>query len=224
MKRYLYLVICLGLASNAGAQIDNYGADRANKSNLPTLELTGGRNDFDYLALKDHPARSGVPLGGIGVGNVEFAPNGRFVRIGLNNIHVPIPGSTASFFALWYKTAKQTEAHRLVLDSVDQYGLKGVKHSTYTGLFPTSDLAIDDAVVKPTIHAWSSLIPQDVKNSSLPIVYFDVELTAAADVEAAVAFSWEDFIGRGLRDPLSVEGMDGQIFSRNALVNGEDWP
>ncbi len=219
-----FLLISLGLSFVVRAQVDNYGADRASKRYVPTASGLGGRSDFNYLALADHPSRSGVPLGGIGAGNVEFAPNGRFVRIGLNNIHLPIERSSAAFFALWYKAGGRTTARRLVLDSVGQYGMDGVRHTTYTGLFPKADLATDDAVVKTTIHAWSALVPQDVKNSSLPVVYFDVELEAREDVEAAVAFSWEDFIGRGLRDPLSVKGMDGQIFSRNSLVNGEEWP
>jgi len=227
IRRYCRTLIISGglcLAISAEAQVD-YGADRANKRNVPAPNgVQGGRSDFNYLALSDHPSRSGVPLGGIGVGNVEFAPNGRFVRIGLNNIHLPIPRCTASFFALWYKTAKQTKVRRLVLDSVDQYGMEGTRHTTYTGLFPRADLTVGDPVIRSTVHAWSSLIPQDVKNSSLPVVFFDVELESSADADAAVAFSWEDFIGRGIRDPLSVKGMDGQIFSRGNLVNGEDWP
>src|ERR1700761_7431226 len=140
MMRILYsLIIGLGLANWASAQV-NYGADRANKRTIPTGNTLGGRSDFNYLALADHPSRSGVPLGGIGAGNVEFAPNGRFVRIGLNNIHLPIEKSTASFFALWYKTAKETKARRLVLDSTQQFGLDGVRHTTFTGLFPKADL------------------------------------------------------------------------------------
>lgn len=222
--RQLFLVIGLGLASIASAQVDNYGADRANKRTLPGATGLGGRSDFDYLALKDHPARSGVPLGGIGCGNVEFAPNGRFVRIGLNNIHLPIMRSAASFFALWTRADGKTSVRRLVRDSVGQYGMAGVSHTSFTGLFPKGDLHVADPVVLTTVHAWSSLVPQDVKNSSLPVVYFDVELEAHADADAAVAFSWEDFIGRGIKDPLSVKGMDGQIFSRMELVNGEDWP
>jgi non-lysosomal glucosylceramidase len=222
--RYLFLLISLGLSLLVRAQVDNYGADKANKRYVPSSSSLGGRSDFNYLALADHPSRSGVPLGGIGAGNVEFAPNGRFVRIGLNNIHLPIERSTASFFALWYKAGGRTAARRLVLDSTGQYGMDGVRHTSYTGLFPKADLAINEPVVGCTIHAWSSLVPQDVKNSSLPMAFFDVELEAREDVDASVAFSWEDFIGRGIKDPLSVQGMDGQIFSRSSLVNGEEWP
>src|ERR1700761_5656675 len=81
MMRILYsLIIGLGLANWASAQV-NYGADRANKRTIPTGNTLGGRSDFNYLALADHPSRSGVTLGGIGAGNVEFAPNGRFVEL-----------------------------------------------------------------------------------------------------------------------------------------------
>ena len=58
------------------------------------------------------------------------------------------------------------------------------------------------------------------------MVFFEVELEASEGGEFAVAFSWEDFIGRGIREPESIEGMDGQLFgqNRNALCNGEAWP
>ena len=268
-----FLIACFFVGiTTAYAQNDNYGADKANKKFVPASNSLGGRTDFNYLALADHPSRSGVPLGGIGAGNVQFAPNGRFVRIGLNNIHLPISTSKASFFALWTKTKQQTSVRRLVLDSTGQYGMSGVPHTTYAGLFPQASLSVNDdpthsdpthsattrfatnrpatpqsaapksaalnsatpnrtttsaatsLAVTSIIHAWSSLVPQDVKNSSLPMAWFDVELTAKEDAEIALAFSWEDFIGKGLRDPLSIKGMDGQIFSRGELVNGEEWP
>lgn len=71
--------------------------------------MLGGRTDFDYLKLENHPGNSGVPLGGIGVGNVEFAPDGRFARIGLNNIHLPIRKSTASFSPYGIKGQKKPQ-------------------------------------------------------------------------------------------------------------------
>ena len=46
----------------------------------------GGREDFDYLALKDHQGPSGVPLGGIGTGYFGFAPDGSFSRMNLNSV------------------------------------------------------------------------------------------------------------------------------------------
>ena len=81
--------------------------------------------------------------------------------------------------------------------------------------------------VKVRIRACSPLIARTTsKDSSLPLAFFDVELESAEGGETAVAFSWEDFIGRGIREPESIEGMDGQLFGqgRNKLCNGEEWP
>lgn len=221
-----FAVIC---PCRSAAQNDNYGADQANKRFLPSRGMLGGRSDFQYLDLKDHPGVSGVPLGGIGVGNVEFAPDGRFVRIGLNNIHIPIPGSQASFFALWYRAGNAEVAKRLVRDGQSQFGMDGVKNTWYKGLFPRAELSFgkDFPTVIPHIHAYSGLVPHDIKNSSLPVVFFDVDLEAKTAAEVAIAFSWEDFIGRGLKEPKSIEGMDGPVFNgrgREKLVNGESWP
>ncbi len=211
------------------AQIDNYGADQANKRFMPSQGMLGGRTDFNYLALENHPGNSGVPLGGIGVGNVEFAPDGRFARIGMNNIHIPIPRSKASFFSLWYKSGGEAKSYQLVRENKKQYGLEGVNKIFYKGIFPRAELNFGEEmiVVSPRIHAYSGLVPHDIKNSSLPVVFFEIELQAKQDAEVAIAFSWEDFIGRGLKEPKSIEGMDGQIFGGNGrekLVNGENWP
>ncbi len=218
--RLLHLLAFGLLSFPAFSQNDNYGADKANKRNIPASNLLGGKEDFEYLALKDHPSRSGVPLGGIGAGNVQFAPNGRFVRIGLNNIHQPIANSRDCFFALWTPSGSR----RLVRDNDSSFGMKGLSHTSYTGLFPRATLQGESENVKVNIHAWSSLVPHDIKNSSLPVAYFDVELEATENTVTAIAFSWEDFIGKGIKDPLSVEGMDGQVLSRSALLNGEEWP
>jgi len=227
MKKLLFLcAISTCFAGAAQAQEVDYGADRANKKTLSTDKNLGGRSDYNYLALQDHASASGVPLGGIGAGNVQFAPDGRFVRIGMNNIHMPIAKSKAAFFALWSKTGGKSAAKQLVIGKHAQYGLNGVDHMAYTGLFPQAFLKpeVKGMGVTTTIHAWSSLIPHDVKNSSLPIVYFDVTLEAQESGDFAVAFSWEDFIGRGIKDPKSLKGLEGQILAKGHLMNGEEWP
>lgn len=225
IRNRLLLILCLScLCVSMQAQTDDYGAAAANERFVSSMGMLGGRTDFDYLKLKNHPANSGVPLGGIGAGNIEFAPDGRFVRIGLNNIHLPIRSSVASFFTLW----RNGTAVRLVRDSLPQYGMQGVKETYYTGLFPRAEIDFGTSLkgISVKVRAFSSLIPHDVKNSSLPVAYFDVELVSKKDEEVSVAFSWEDFIGRGIREPESIKGMDGQLFgqNRNSLCNGEAWP
>lgn len=225
------ILLCLAglcLTGTSFAQSGGYGADDANRRFAPSLGMLGGETQFDYLNLKNHAATSGVPLGGIGAGNVQFAPNGRFVRIGMNNIHLPIKKSKASFFSVWYDDGSEREVVRLVRDAETQYGMASVSEIYYTGLFPQVGMSFGESIggLKVDIHAWSSLIPHDVKNSSLPMAFFDVEVASDEGGDVAVAFGWEDFIGRGIKEPPTIEGMDGQIFShdRNRLSNGEMWP
>lgn len=228
-KSILYAIIWIFSSAVLFSQTDNYGADEANKRFIPSLGILGGRTDFDYLRLKNHPSNSGVPLGGIGVGNIQFAPDGRFVRIGMNNMHIPVPKTKASFFTIWQKTTKGVSVKRLVRDEQKQYGLEGVKDTWYTGLFPTTELGFGNefGVITPIIRAYSGLIPHNIKDSSLPVVFFEIEVQSKEDADISIAFSWEDLIGNGLKEPESIEGMDGQIFGpfgREKLVNGEYWP
>ncbi len=220
----LLAVVSLPVSAQNKKGTDDYGVEEANNKFAARMDVLGGSADYDYLDLKDHPDVSGVPLGGIGVGNVNFSPSGRFTRIGINNIHMPTKRTEACFFALW--PGKGGEAVRLVRDSLSQYGMEGVGHTGYTGLFPGATLRFgNETPLKPEIRAWSGLAPHNVKDSSLPVVWFEVSLTSPDDREVAVAFSWEDFIGL-FRDPVSVEGMDGQVLQdgRNRLCNGEEWP
>lgn len=225
-KSILSIISIMIISASAVAQEPDYGKDDANKRFMPSRGMLGGRTDFSYLALEDHPSASGVPLGGIGAGNVQFAPDGRFVRIGLNNIHLPIRKSEGSFFAVWEE--KSGKAIRLVRDNESRYGMDGVKSTVYTGLFPTAAIDYGETLpgIKVKVNASSSLIPHNIKDSSLPIVFFDVEISSDKETEVSAAFSWEDFIGRDIREPESIKGMDGQLFGhdRNRLCNGEEWP
>jgi len=232
IKKIALMAFCLlncSILIRAQEDIEiNYGVDEANtKFNLSDGVL-GGRTNYDYLSLKDHEDTSGVPLGGIGVGNVNLSPSGQFTRIGINNIHMPIKRCDASFFSLWTKQGGNTQSVRLVRDNQDKYGMAGVKHTQYTGLFPTAELNYKDngLAVEPTIRAYSGVVPHDLKNSSLPVVWFEVDLVSKQDAEVAFAFSWEDFIGL-YSDPAIIEGMDfGQLLTgnRSNLANGENWP
>ena len=220
----LFAAAALPVSAQNRKGADDYGVEEANNKFAARSGVLGGSDDYDYLDLKDHPDVSGIPLGGIGVGNVNFSPSGRFTRIGINNMHMPQKRTEACFFALW--PGRGGEALRLVRDSLAQYGMEGVEHTGYTGLFPGATLRFGgETPLQPEIRAWSGLVPHNAKDSSLPVVWFEIRLTSPDDREAAVAFSWEDFIGL-FRDPVSTEGMDGQVLQdgRNRLCNGEEWP
>ena len=234
LKKSIILFSILALCSlpDLHAQKKNsdneYGVDEANTKFMASGNELGGREDYDCMALKNHPDISGVPLGGVGVGNVNFTPSGLFNRIGINNIHTPIKRSEGCFFAIWYRDKSGTVTKKLVRNDVRSAdtGMDGVSETYYKGLFPIAELSFgSDVPGKPVIKAYSGLVPHDIKNSSLPVAWFDIMLESEEDAEVSVAFSWEDFIGL-YKDPVSVEGMNGQILSkgRNKLLNGESWP
>lgn len=230
-RTFVSLAFCLVGACALHGQEENqnnYGVEEANTKFSLQNGILGGKTNFDYLSLKDHEDVSGVPLGGIGVGNINFTPSGKFTRIGINNIHTPIKRSEYSFFSLWTRKGNEKEAIRLVRDNATLYGMKGVEHTQYKGLFPTVELSYENNGLKvtPVIRAYSGLVPHNVKDSSLPVVWFEVDLVSQEDMEASLAFSWEDFIGM-FKDPESMKGFDnGQLLSegRANLNNGENWP
>lgn len=227
-RTFVSLMFCFVGAVASYGQNENendYGVNEANTKFSFQNGILGGDTDYDYFSLKDHEDVSGVPLGGIGVGNINLAPSGQFTRIGINNIHTPIKRSESSFFSLWMRKGNEKKAVRLVRDTKKQYGMEGVKHTQYKGLFPTVQLSYADnnLSVSPVIRAYSGLVPHNVKDSSLPVVWFEVDLFSQENMEAALAFSWEDFIGL-FNDPNSLRGFDnGQLLSegRASLNNGE---
>eukprot|EP01052_Picozoa_sp_SAG31_P006516 SAG31_NODE_300_length_18109_cov_47.887285_21_plen_483_part_00 len=161
---------------------------------------------------------SGVPLGGIGVGFVDYAPDGQIKRVAINNAHedgVLTDTHDGTFLALWEeeKGSGATTSTARVLQrttiggAAAAAGLTDLRASAtnYTGLFPTAVLDVDQGAVR--ISAWSALVPHQIENSSLPLVYFDVTVQNARSVTAAVsvAFSWQDVISRNIFDATTAQ-------------------
>lgn len=221
---YVIILLLLCLCNNAHAQ--DYGANEANSKFYQNSNTLGGKEDYDYMSLYNHPDKSGVPLGGIGAGNVNFTPSGAFNRIGINNIHMPIKHSDGSFFSVWVNDNKDKKVFKLVQkDRIKGSKMDGVEVVKYKGLFPFAELDFEDKElpIDIKIKAHSSLVPHNLKDSSLPVVWFTVELESKKDCDVSVALSWEDFIGC-YRDCGKVEGMDGQIIGeRRKIFNGEKW-
>jgi uncharacterized protein (DUF608 family) len=196
---------------------DDYGAQQANSRFASNGEGISAQS-FNYLALYDAPGPSGVPLGGIGVGAVDLAPDGHFTRLAINNWATDSGVARArsenpewdaeAFLAVWEKDSSgNVAAVRLERDRQSIQGMCAYKHTTYRGLFPTARIAFDDPVANSlhsliSVFAYSGLVPQDVKDSSLPGFWIEVTLanSDSKPVEAAVALSWPDLIGRGIYD------------------------
>lgn len=192
-----------------------------------TAPGTGPRRDTgerNYFALVNQIGPTGVPLGGMGAGCVQFCPDGHFTRTsGINN------WSTESvtefrkqnealenlhFLAIWNRLDQdKTIARRLQRDQLKTCGMHGYEHSVYRGIFPTAQVYFPDrprhwfdpeapAPCAASVRAWSGLIPQELKDSTVPAFWIEVDVSNNVGAqETAVALSWADLIGRGLLEP-----------------------
>jgi len=174
MKKYLisllFILSIIALSFKVQGQVkefnnnDEYGVGDANTKFVAKQNILGGRTDFDYLNLENHPDASGVPLGGIGVGNVNLSPSGRFNRIGINNIHQPVKRTEACFLALWSYDGTKTDAVRLVQDKKLKYGMNGMDKTWYKGPFPTEKLLFykKKTWITPRLICASVLLPPQI--------------------------------------------------------------
>lgn len=205
MKLYLFATVLAVLFSASAEVADaqkkiDYGADKVNQLGTTAGTILGGRDDYDYLALKDHIGPSGVPLGGIGVGYFDYAPDGRFTRLQINNWHGSeqspvIHDAPGTFLALWMNG----KARLLQRQAASYAGMTPSQHTVYRGLFPIAECHIDKSV---SVRAFSSLVPHNVRDSSLPTAWIEVKVSNSGSQTArtAVAFSWQDLLARGILD------------------------
>ena len=209
--------LCLApLRPLAAQEAVDYGAGQAN-TRFTASSRSSVVAEPNYLALYDEPGPSGVPLGGIGVGAVDLAPDGHFTRFAINNWATDSGVARArqenpawdreAFLVMWERDATGTvRTLRLQRDTGSVYGMRAYAHSIYRGLFPTARISFDDGSPTPhslvSVYAYSGLVPHDVKNSSLPGFWIDVTLANSDSnpVDAAIALSWPDLLGRGIYD------------------------
>lgn len=142
--------------------------------------------------------KSGVPFGGIGAGKLEILPNGLFNAFTFqNNWSAPF-GGTADFpgilgyhLGVWFKEpGRPAKAYLLQTPHVMSYPV--AKAITYEGIFPRATLRYELAEpgLDVSLHVFSPWIPSDIKHSSLPAVYFTLEVKnrRKAPVEAGLLF------------------------------------
>lgn len=186
--------------------------------------------DYDYMNLLNHKGPSGVPLGGIGTGCFTISPEGKFSKININNTddegNINYPKGT--FLAYYEKDENGSDARRLERDrmsSVTSMGMKGFENVEYAGLMPFIDMnyyddKTDSSKAKVSMHAYSGLVPNNIKDSAIPLVWIEVTVENPSDTskEVGVALSWEDVIGRNIKD--LKEGVEYDDFVNNAWDKG----
>jgi len=151
------------------------------------------------MKIRNLPGPSGVPLGGTGVGYFEISPDGKLTRNCVGNIHRSIIDTPKGFFCAVHDGRK---AVRLQRDNRTEYGMTAYENSEYKGLWPRMELEFEKNGERAEFSAFSGVVSHDVKNSSLPAVYFTVKLTNTSEEKRTMSavISWGDQIGRGLRD------------------------
>lgn len=153
---------------------------------------------IESVMHRDHKARSGLALGGIGAGWFEIRKDGCFYNWNIWNNQplfsgprLPFPAETS---VLWFLVRYQEQGEEprskvlAIEDGVEIAGLgspvvsdpwmSGVEEIQSSLSFPFARLEFRDQDMPFTVEmeAFSSFIPGDVKNSSLPAAFFRFRL------------------------------------------------
>ncbi|TFF90759.1 MAG: hypothetical protein EU548_01340, partial [Promethearchaeota archaeon] len=158
--------------------------------------------------IHDYCTSRGFPLGGIGTGGFSIFTDGGFGKFRTNHNwfksikQAEYPKGT--FFALWTKKNDKRTAKILRRDfqkGKEYQNVENVKHSHFKGRIPFFDLIFedDDLDVKAHLSGFTSMIPHNVKDSSLPIAFFEMELENpySERVDLSILFSFENILGIG---------------------------
>jgi uncharacterized protein (DUF608 family) len=183
------------------------------------------------MTESDFINRSGMPMGGIGAGKVDFCPNGKFTNCtASNNWDAPITGSGAgpagdtsdgtgikgAFMARFVEGfgAEMLRAYGLgVIPPVPEAAIH------FTANFPYAKVDYTPlGEVSFSLEAFSALDlsePQTEKyrHSSLPVALFRFTLTnqGRSARRAAIAFSWENMVGMGGYAGIVINHMDCRV-------------
>ena len=148
--------------------------------------------------------RSGMALGGIGAGSFEIRQDGGFANWQIFNNWPLFPGPRyphqpkhTLFFLL--RVREENADPRIVLLQIeDSHGAAAIDGHEYHYMFPwlsgvdvirstvsfpfaELDYEQDGLPLKVSLRAWSPFIPGNVKDSALPLAYFDFTITSTGD-------------------------------------------
>ncbi len=146
-------------------------------------------------------APSGIPMGGIGAGKVEMTPTGQLTAFsGNNNQDSPVYRMPGSYFAIGVKGYEISTCRVLQTEIVDQEMLPAGSVSCESE-YPVSTWKynVNPIPLDISCTAWSSHVPGNAAESSVPAAWFDFTIKNRANtpMEAALCFSWENIINVG---------------------------
>ena len=211
-RRTLHLILCLAallpLARPAPAQVPVAPAQAPAAPPAHFEPATG--------TIVDARWKSGVPLGGIGVGKIELLSDGSFGNFTTNhNWDRPYGWAKGAFAALRVQAEGGKPVAKLLrLTSADEYGgVANVAHTRMQGWFPTArmDYTDPDLPIQVQLNAFSPLIPHDPKNSSLPVACLSYTLTnpTGQTVKTNLLLAWPNLLGWGGRVGVAWDDLSG---------------
>mgnify|MGYP006278124361 CR=1 FL=1 len=164
--------------------------------------------DQETGLIHDYCTSRGFPLGGIGTGGFSIFTDGGFGKFRTNHNwfksidQAEYPKGT--FCALWCKTKEKKVAKLLRRDyhgGQEFQNTENIQHTQFHGIIPWFDLTFQDEGLPADISlsGFTGLIPHNVKDSSLPIAFFQAEVKNPSNegMDISFLFSFENILGIG---------------------------
>ena len=198
-----------GLGLAASSEAASGASSSAEKKDLKKLSDTFEQSPVVETYQCTHRVRSGVALGGIGTGSIELRKDGNFYNWSIfNNYplgtgpHFDLPAwpgdspeASYLFFLVRYQVEGESPKMKILqlndtlgeggMDGILYYypWMSGVDQIEYAGRFPFVNIRYTDSEMPLEIEleAFSPFIPHDVKNSSLPLIYFNFNIRSKSD-------------------------------------------
>ncbi len=169
--------------------------------------------------------KSGIPLGGIGAGKMEILPNGLFNAFTFeNNWPQPIMAAAGFPGILGYHLGISTETKdasglvrkSFLLQTAPLQKIPVLKNIRCEGIFPRATLYYEEPTLglDVRLEMFSPWIPGDLKNSSLPAIFFTLKVKNLRNAPVEVGFI---FMGRNLSGEWCV-GRRNKIYDEKRSV------
>ena len=182
--------------------------------------------DNSIIYSGDSLKNIGVPVGGIGTGNILIGGRGNIRALEIFNRSAMDEQPYMSFFSLWYQEENKTANAKIMEGNVPAgvsgpYGisrrqLEGIprfREARFSARYPFIYLNLKDPFVPLHITGefYNPMIPLNVDKSSIPIAIFNwvVENTSDREVSFTIAFN--------LGNPLKNRTEEGRLTNRGNI-------
>lgn len=177
-----------------------------------------------------------MPVGGIGAGCVGLAGNGGFTDWEVNGpgkgvlnqfTHFAVKAENSNgvvakvlmgdhkrdLIGTYARDRHQHHGFGYGPDSGTMAGFPHFENAVFEGAFPWAKVSFDDPAFpgKPTLAAWSSFIPMNADDSSLPCAFYEVEIknTSSEKTAYTIAYTLGSMFKNGVNAAVPAAGTTG---------------